>query len=715
MRYTLVSEYLFLIKGKTTFIREVSFSLKRYYDFPKILVFLSLIIFSDYLSYGAEKIKYPLKIEMEGEGTVIPGVGTFYYDSGTTVYFNALPSENYAFSSWQGDYQSTSWFGSILMNGPKTVRAVFVPADWRLTLTHSGDAIGFTYPPPGIYGFTDGQQVGISVGTSEGVYFGGWSGDLDSNPHYSEFVMLTMNSDKSLDARFTSTGYVLNVYVVGDGGVTPGPMANPHRYSEGLLISLMAYQTNPMWRFDHWSGDIDENEPQYYILYSILMDRDRVITAHFIEKPYYKLILEIQGLGSVSMIQGFENPVVITSGLHEFNFIEWTFIRCEAINSEPGWIFDHWEGDFGDTLPTYHRCSFSMDMNRYVRVVFSELPTLEGEGIYEEGEGMGTEEGEGLIEGSSEGLSEGTLEGTIEGVIEGSEEGISLEGEEGTIEGLPEGEGFEEGEAEGEVCLWSEQCPNFSFQGVRYGNLFGVTWGACDSNNSGIPDEWEIEIVKNLLCYPTGKWEDMFICAYVNNYETLKTEPRFHTSYYPFRHILAGLLTIGENIELLAYLLMLEKTYTPFRLSEGILPLASYEDADIDGVSNYEEYLFTLSYGGDKSIFLQNLFNPVPVPDFQSTDTNQNYKIELAELLRIIQFFNSSGFHCEEGTEDGYAPGYDGYDNFSCGLHTADYYPPNWHISIEEVLRAIQFFNAVGYFVCPFMSEDHYCMLGLTL
>ena len=42
-----------------------------------------------------------------------------------------------------------------------------------------------------------------------------------------------------------------------------------------------------------------------------------------------------------------------------------------------------------------------------------------------------------------------------------------------------------------------------------------------------------------------------------------------------------------------------------------------------------------------------------------SGDTNQDYVINLSELLRVIQFFNSAGFQCADppgSTEDGYAP-----------------------------------------------------------
>ncbi|MFA6227875.1 MAG: hypothetical protein WC668_01680 [Patescibacteria group bacterium] len=44
---------------------------------------------------------------------------------------------------------------------------------------------------------------------------------------------------------------------------------------------------------------------------------------------------------------------------------------------------------------------------------------------------------------------------------------------------------------------------------------------------------------------------------------------------------------------------------------------------------------------------------------YHDADTNQDNKIELSELLRVIQFFNMDGYHAcpEEGTEDGFCPG----------------------------------------------------------
>jgi len=94
------------------------------------------------------------------------------------------------------------------------------------------------------------------------------------------------------------------------------------------------------------------------------------------------------------------------------------------------------------------------------------------------------------------------------------------------------------------------------------------------------------------------------------------------------------------------------------------------------------------------------------IPPNHTADQNADYLISLSELLRVIQFFNSGGFHCQTGTEDGYAPGSGG--DTSCTPHASDYNPQDWTIGLSELLRLIQFFNSAGYHVCP-GSEDGFC------
>lgn len=88
--------------------------------------------------------------------------------------------------------------------------------------------------------------------------------------------------------------------------------------------------------------------------------------------------------------------------------------------------------------------------------------------------------------------------------------------------------------------------------------------------------------------------------------------------------------------------------------------------------------------------------------DCHSADINQDWRISLDELLRVIQIFHSDGYSCNASTEDGYQPG-DGPRD--CTPHDSDYNARDWDVSLSELLRLIQFYNAAGYRSEP-GSED---------
>ncbi|HPO16339.1 MAG TPA: trypsin-like peptidase domain-containing protein [Candidatus Hydrogenedentes bacterium] len=112
--------------------------------------------------------------------------------------------------------------------------------------------------------------------------------------------------------------------------------------------------------------------------------------------------------------------------------------------------------------------------------------------------------------------------------------------------------------------------------------------------------------------------------------------------------------------------------------AEGTLPLCT--DSDRDGVSDGQE----ITDGTD----------PTGADQPHTADTDGDWVISLSEMLRIIQLYNSNGFHCSPGTEDGYA-----VDTGSTGClpHNSDYIEQDWHISLSELLRIIQFFTIRAY------------------
>ncbi len=80
---------------------------------------------------------------------------------------------------------------------------------------------------------------------------------------------------------------------------------------------------------------------------------------------------------------------------------------------------------------------------------------------------------------------------------------------------------------------------------------------------------------------------------------------------------------------------------------------------------------------------------------YHSADYNPaNWQVSLSELLRIIQLYNAHVYCCMTGSEDGFAPETGPHD---CTPHSSDYAPQDWVISLSELLRIIQFYNSNAY------------------
>lgn len=90
-----------------------------------------------------------------------------------------------------------------------------------------------------------------------------------------------------------------------------------------------------------------------------------------------------------------------------------------------------------------------------------------------------------------------------------------------------------------------------------------------------------------------------------------------------------------------------------------------------------------------------------------SADQNGDNVMNLSEVIRVIAFYNSTGLHCQAGSEDGYAPGPLG--DKSCAPHSSDYSPQDWTISLSELLRLVQLYNIGSIHPCP-NSEDGFCL-----
>lgn len=91
---------------------------------------------------------------------------------------------------------------------------------------------------------------------------------------------------------------------------------------------------------------------------------------------------------------------------------------------------------------------------------------------------------------------------------------------------------------------------------------------------------------------------------------------------------------------------------------------------------------------------------------FHKADLNQDGMLKLPEVLRIVQFYNSGGYFCNSGANDGYGAGPEG--DTSCIPHDADLQTQDWRIDLHEILEVIQIFNFRSYTLCE--NRYTFCM-----
>lgn len=92
-------------------------------------------------------------------------------------------------------------------------------------------------------------------------------------------------------------------------------------------------------------------------------------------------------------------------------------------------------------------------------------------------------------------------------------------------------------------------------------------------------------------------------------------------------------------------------------------------------------------------------------------DTNGNHRLELSELLRVIQFYNAGALSCAflGGADlDGYRA--DSFGTYGCPRASSDFQEPEWEVDLSELLRTIQLYSLGAYTYCPGSgTEDGYC------
>ncbi len=133
--------------------------------------------------------------------------------------------------------------------------------------------------------------------------------------------------------------------------------------------------------------------------------------------------------------------------------------------------------------------------------------------------------------------------------------------------------------------------------------------------------------------------------------------------------------------------------------AEGLSFEGSQEEGQAEGISE-GEWEWEGEEGSETYCETDEAVGP------HSADVDQDWTISMSEMLRVTQFYNSGGYHCDATGEDGYAPGPG--DTDSCAPHSSDYNSTDWRIDLTELLRITQLYNVQRYALSLEGSEDGY-------
>ena len=290
---------------------------------------------------GCPPPKHALTVQTTGQGSVGVDPAGGPYKKGTTVTLTPAPAAGWHFDHWEGALSGNANPASVVMDGAKTVTAVFAVDQYALTVLVTGQGTVTTAPSGNPH--DAGTTVMLTPVPAAGWHFDHWEGALAGNANPASVVM---DAAKTVTAVFAEDPYTLNVSITGGGTVSLNPPGGS--YDAGTTVTLSAAPSTG-WHFDHWEGDLSGGAT----VNQVTMDASKSVTAVF-EREEYTLTVLPTGGGSVTLdppggTYPYETVVTLTP------------------NPDAGNRFEIWGGELAGTRQPI---TITMTGDRYVDAFF---------------------------------------------------------------------------------------------------------------------------------------------------------------------------------------------------------------------------------------------------------------------------------------------------------------------------------------------------------
>ena len=638
-------------------------------------------------------------------GSVAPGTD-YTYANGTSVTVTATPNSGNVFDSWSGDLpvgvdaNDSSFTFNIISD--VTLTATFVPGDTALTI-NAPVGNGTTDPVPGTYDFLDTETAMITaIPNDASTVFQSWSGDVPASDVNNATLELLMDQNRSITANFADADYTLTLSLTGTGTINRA--TGDSGWRDGDTVILAVVPTSGSDAFEGWY-DVTSGAPGTLLsgefAYQFDIASDISIEARFVTPDVTLTVVnDNPGLG-------------LTNLTGTFGFLTGDVITLLA-TPNTGNFFDGWTGDVTSGTPVI---DVTMDANKTIHAAFDTSGfnvtiaivgmgnTQPPAGTYAVTDGtVFTAKAQAFVVNNV--FDTWNATGVILTTPTDETQNVTVSGGDITLTANfveviePEltiavaGNGTTSPPAGTTTRALNEEVVLTAIPNA--GSAFTGWTGDIGGANAG---DTTISVIMNQDRSVTANFAeyDWYLTIQVSGTGTTSPLPG---QYGHFEGDMVNLSAIDIN----------GSGFT-FQQWTGDIGGATATDASISVTMDQSRQVtavFGMSGEGEGEGEGEGpMCTQGPV---HTADQDGNNQISLNELLRIIQFFNSGGFGCEAGTEDGYAPNDPDQD---CCPHDSDYNPgftASWSIDLTELLRLIQFFNSGGYNFCPLSStEDNYC------
>jgi hypothetical protein len=314
----------------------------------KILITLSVIVF---ILTGCGDDEYILHLTIEGKGTI--SLNDNEYDNSTTVIYEesnvvtvkySNSYDDWEFEEYTGDLTGTSSSIKLTMDSDKNVTATFslensVEINGRVTDTNSVALPDVTVTSGSgtnqVTAVTDSNgeysMSNVPVPSSKRVYLVFKKDGFADQSYYFDKERSEMTLEEIQLLREYNLFVQNNSYNFGSLAPTP----ETYTFTENYVKTLSASHNNTL-TFVKWTGDVPSTENVLSDSISITMDKNRTITAAFLQLTTYTIQVKQNYADYGTVLQTPEGITQVAGS-----------IILLSNTPEDGYVFSHWLDDNG--------------------------------------------------------------------------------------------------------------------------------------------------------------------------------------------------------------------------------------------------------------------------------------------------------------------------------------------------------------------------------